>query len=145
MKFHQKQWVAAVLPLLSMIIGDVSAISSNVKESVQDISFLCENSGNRPTCEIQLDVPESCVNDDDTSDCSVIFFLHGSGGNIRWFAKTSGVHENNVIGVYPQGEGGWNTGPKDTNECIWSDFSCDYDPDGKEAFISFFSKQKFQF
>lgn len=120
-----------MLPFLLAIVGvsNVSAISSNPKEQVQDISFLCNDSGNRPSCEIQLDVPESCVDSDGTSDCSIVFFLHGSGGNIRWFAKSSGVHENNVIGVYPQGEGGWNTGPKDSNACDWWDFSCEDDPD----------------
>jgi polyhydroxybutyrate depolymerase len=34
-----------------------------------------------------------------------------------------------MIGVYPQGEAGWNTGPKKSNNCHWSDYSCTTDPD----------------
>ena len=34
-----------------------------------------------------------------------------------------------------QGEGGWNTGPKSSNNCAWDDFECTTDPD-EGAFIA---------
>ena len=41
-----------------------------------------------------------------------------------------------MIGVYPQGEGGWNNGPKTTNNCHWSDFDCTDDPDEGDLIAS---------
>ena len=70
-----------------------------------------------------------------SSNCPIVFFFHGAGGTNDGFAKNSGIHDHNVIGVYPQGENGWNTGPKNTNTCTWDDYSCTTDPD-EGAFIS---------
>jgi hypothetical protein len=56
-------------------------------------------------------------------------FSIGSGGTNDGFSRNSGVHDANMIGVYPQGEAGWNTGPKKSNNCHWSDYSCTTDPD----------------
>jgi len=129
----RNRWATKGLPMMLLtMMGSLDrswGLNSNPEENPQDISYLCSDSGNRPTCEIQLDVPAACVNADGISDCPIVFFLHGSGGTIQWFSRTSKVHEHNVIGVYPQGEGGWNTGPKDTNQCEWTDFDCDIDPD----------------
>ncbi len=85
----------------------------------------------RSQCEVELDVPAACATDGSGIDpsCPIVFFLHGSGGTNNWFARTSGVHDANMIGVYPQGEGGWNTGLKDSNVCAWDDFECTEDPD----------------
>jgi len=58
-----------------------------------------------------------------------VFFLHGSGGTINWFARTTNVHDAGYIGVYPQGESGWNTGPKESNNCAWDEYQCTDDPD----------------
>ena len=91
---------------------------------------LCE--GRSSDCEVELDVPEACV-EGGRSDCPIVFFLHGSGGTNDWFRKTSGVHEAQMIGVYPNGDcRGWNTGPKDCNLCEWDDFECTDDPNEGE-------------
>ena len=70
-----------------------------------------------------------------TSACPVVFFFHGAGGTNDWFGRTSGVHAEGVIGVYPQGEDGWNTGPKESNDCDWDDFACTDDAD-EGAFVA---------
>jgi len=48
------------------------------------------------------------------------------------------VHDFGVIGIYPQGEScpkpGWNTGPKECNQCDWDDYDCTLDAD-EGAFI----------
>ncbi|KAL7549109.1 hypothetical protein ACHAWF_012378, partial [Thalassiosira exigua] len=49
--------------------------------------------------------------------------------------RTSNVHSAGVIGIYPQDEDGWNTGPKESNSCDWDDFSCTSDPD-EGAFVA---------
>lgn len=107
-------------------------LESNPPEQPQDISsIVCDGThGVRPNCEVEIDVPEACsAANGSPSSCPIVFFLHGSGGTNDWFGRTSGVHLAGVVGVYPQGEGGWNTGPKSTNVCDWSDFACQDDPD----------------
>ena len=89
------------------------ALESNEKESPQKLSdtfqSLCLNRSS--DCEVELDVPTSCINAEGKSTCPVVFFLHGSGGTNDWFFRTSGVHDYNMIGVYPNGDcRGWNTG-----------------------------------
>merc|ERR1719277_2452564 len=106
-----------------------SGLASNQKESPQSLeqgTSVCEGRSSR--CEVLLDVPQSCVTSG-TSTCPIVFFLHGAGGTNDWFGRTSGVHEAQMIGIYPQGEDGWNTGPKNGNACDWDDFSCTQDPD----------------
>merc|ERR1712038_282447 len=95
-------------------------------------------------CGVELDVPVECVLADQTSLCPIVFYLHGSGEGLqsKSFKRTSGVHDANFIGVYPQGEGpikdendekskdkgGWNTGPKKSNNCAWNEYDCTEDP-----------------
>jgi len=115
------------------------ALESNEKESPQKLSdtfqSLCLNRSS--DCEVELDVPTSCINAEGKSTCPVVFFLHGSGGTNDWFFRTSGVHDYNMIGVYPNGDcRGWNTGPKDCNQCAWDDFDCTLDPDEGEFIAS---------
>eukprot|EP00521_Asterionellopsis_glacialis_P016437 CAMPEP_0195305802 /NCGR_PEP_ID=MMETSP0707-20130614/36872_1 /TAXON_ID=33640 /ORGANISM="Asterionellopsis glacialis, Strain CCMP134" /LENGTH=599 /DNA_ID=CAMNT_0040370003 /DNA_START=218 /DNA_END=2015 /DNA_ORIENTATION=- len=128
------KFIFANLALLALQAHMTSALTSNANEAPQIMSDVCSNSGNRPNCEVELDVPASCVSGGQ-SDCPIVFFLHGSGGTNNWFARTSGVHTAGYIGIYPQGEGGWNTGPKTTNVCTWEDFECTEDPD-EGAFIA---------
>eukprot|EP00978_Attheya_sp_CCMP212_P049568 scaffold683521_cov67-Attheya_sp.AAC.1 len=93
----------------------VSALSSNEKNSPQDISHLCTNAAGRTSkrCKVELDVPSACVSGgSQQSECPVVFFIHGAGGNINILPAKSDVHAAGVIGVYPQGEDGWNTGPE---------------------------------
>ena len=119
----------------------VRALQSNPEEVPQvlsDTTSVCSSSqGRTSACEVELDVPTSCIIDDGsfTSDCPIVFYFHGAGGTNDWFGRTSGVHVNGVIGVYPQGENGWNTGPKDSNTCTWDNYDCTSDPD-EGAFIA---------
>jgi len=114
-----------------------AALQSNAKGSPQEIfsgSDECSDvdrcvCGSRDPCEVQLDVPDACMDSNSMSLCPVVFFLHGAGGTITGFARNSGVHDAGVIGVYPQGVNGWNTGPKGTNTCDWDDYDCTTDPD----------------
>ena len=125
----------------------VSALSSNAEESPQilsDTSPVCSGtSGRTATCEVELDVPASCVSSEG-SDCPIVFFLHGAGGNNEWFGKTSGVHSAGFIGVYPQGEDGWNTGPKNSNDCDWDNFACTEDPDEGAFFAGIIAEVRSQ-
>ena len=102
-----------------------SALVSNAPENPQSLTqVICANRNDgRSECEVELDVPSACVSDGESS-CPIVFFLHGSGGTNDWFSRTTGVHSAGLIGVYPNGERGWNTGPKETNLCSWDDFSC---------------------
>jgi len=108
-----------------------SLLESNAPENPQLLVNPCNGQGRTSTCEVELDVPEVCV----SIACPIVFFFHGAGGTNNWFARTTSVHEHGVIGVYPQGENGWNTGPKETNLCDWDDFECSDDPD-EGAFIA---------
>ena len=121
---------AALLLGASFCWSVAAALQSNPFEQPQDLNYICEGRP-RTQCEVELDVPAVCATSTSDEDpaCPIVFFLHGSGGTINWFKRTSGVHDANMIGVYPQGEGGWNTGPKQTNNCHWDDFSCTTDPD----------------
>jgi len=101
---------------------------------------LCE--GRSDDCEVELDVPEACVDTaSSTSNSPIVFFLHGAGGSNNGFSQNSGVHENDMIGIYPNGDcNGWNTGPKNCNECEWDDFSCTEDPNEGEFVSKIISK-----
>mmetsp|Transcript_24637 Transcript_24637/g.51568 ORF Transcript_24637/g.51568 Transcript_24637/m.51568 type:complete len:469 (-) Transcript_24637:233-1639(-) len=128
-----------LLLALSNRITSNNALVPNSPESPQILSLttnVCSSQGRTDKCEVELDVPASCIDTaTDTSTCPVVFFFHGAGGTNDWFSRTSGVHDANVIGVYPQGEDGWNTGPKSSNICGWDDFDCTDDPD-EGAFIA---------
>eukprot|EP00571_Detonula_confervacea_P013260 CAMPEP_0172299846 /NCGR_PEP_ID=MMETSP1058-20130122/2041_1 /TAXON_ID=83371 /ORGANISM="Detonula confervacea, Strain CCMP 353" /LENGTH=529 /DNA_ID=CAMNT_0013009417 /DNA_START=14 /DNA_END=1603 /DNA_ORIENTATION=- len=128
-------------------IKTTNALVSNPQELPQLLSdTVCSSAqGRTASCEVELDVPASCITNTNnassssssssSSDCPIVFFFHGAGGTNDWFARTSGVHSQNAIGVYPQGENGWNTGPKDSNTCSWDDYGCTSDPD-EGAFIA---------
>ncbi|KAL7533278.1 hypothetical protein ACHAWF_004439 [Thalassiosira exigua] len=117
-------------------VSPASALESNPPESPQLLPGPCSASqGRRSKCEVELDVPPACVSADATSSCPVVFFFHGAGGSNDGFARNSGVHSAGVVGVYPQGEDGWNTGPKTSNSCAWDDFDCASDPD-EGAFVA---------
>lgn len=93
---------------------------------LEHATLVCQ--GRSADCEVELDVPQACVNAG-SSSCPIVFFLHGGGGSNNGYASSSGVHGAQMIGIYPQGDGGWNTGPKRSNECSWTDFECTQDPD----------------
>eukprot|EP01084_Bolivina_argentea_P271942 462861_1 len=126
--------IVNIFLLFLIIIGQqratiVLALQPNDFGSPQtlDVTTICTS---RTPCEVELDVPVACVDiTTNTSTCPIVFHLHGAGGSINGFKGSSGVHEFGLIGVYPQGVNGWNTGPKNTNVCDWDDFTCTDDPD----------------
>ena len=103
-----------------------STLVANPSGSPQSIADIICQDRPRSSCEVQLDVPSACTNV--FSACPIVFFLHGAGGTINGLARRTGVHSAGYIGVYPQGERGWNTGPKNTNQCSWTEFDCMSDP-----------------
>ena len=122
--------------------GFSSALQSNPLESPQSLTDTICTGRPRSQCEVELDVPQSCVATGSDADpaCPIVLFLHGSGGTNNWFARTTGVHDAGYIGVYPQGEGGWNTGPKDSNNCSWDEFDCTQDSDEGDFIASIISE-----
>merc|ERR1719350_2151536 len=105
-----------------------AALQSNAPQNPQVLdqaTKVCE--GRSSLCEVELDVPQACVSGGG-STCPIVFFLHGGGGRNDGFAGSSQVHDQQMIGIYPQGDDGWNTGPKGGNQCSWQDFSCTTDP-----------------
>lgn len=109
MRFHPTAIsLASTLLLFSTNCTPIQALQSNPEESPQrlsDTTTVCTASqGRTATCEVELDVPASCIVDGGSSNCPIVFFFHGAGGTNNGFARQSGVHANNVIGVYPQGE-----------------------------------------
>jgi len=129
---HHLNGIALLINIsLISISNKVAALEFNEKLSPQKLSDTFDLCLNRSAdCEVELDVPSTCITEIGVSTCPVVFFLHGSGGTNDWFGRTSGVHEYNMIGVYPNGDcRGWNTGPKDCNQCSWDDFQCEEDPD----------------
>jgi poly(3-hydroxybutyrate) depolymerase len=125
---HHRNLAALVLAFCWSL---AAALEGNAPEQTQSLTDVICGGRPRIDCEVELDVPEACANGEMGADpsCPIVFFLHGSGGTNNLFARTSGVHDAKMIGVYPQGEGGWNTGPKSSNHCHWSDYSCTTDPD----------------
>jgi poly(3-hydroxybutyrate) depolymerase len=134
------------MKLLSLIFTSisttslVSALTSNSEGSPQDISDVICTGRPRTTCAVELDVPHGC--EEINSNCPIVFFLHGSGGTNRWFKNTSGVHSAGYIGIYPNGEGGWSTGPKSSDTCQWDDFQCTTDPDEGDFIASIIQEVK---
>lgn len=128
--------------LLSILsTKNTNALVSNPERSPQilnDTTDVCIAPGRTEACEVELDVPAACIAVDDngasSSSCPIVFFFHGAGGSNNGFAR-SGVHAASMIGVYPQGENGWNTGPKSSNLCAWDDYECTSDPD-EGAFVA---------
>ncbi len=143
MKFYND---STILGFLSMSIAVASALQSNAPENPQSLtSTICDSrSDGRSFCDVELDVPASCVDNLGESSCPIVFFFHGSGGNNAGFKRQSGVHDEGFIGVYPQGEKGWNTGPKNSNNCHWTDFECTTDPDEGDYIASIISEIKSQ-
>jgi len=134
----------AVFCLLLLSNNNILCLDWNEYKDPQVISDmyddLCE--GRSDDCEVELDVPEACVDTaSSTSNSPIVFFLHGSGGSNNGFSQNSGVHVNNMIGVYPTGDcKGWNLGTKNCNECEWDDFSCTEDPNDGEFVAKIISK-----
>ena len=127
MNFYYSALLVAISTIASSFPTRTLALQSNAPQSLTET--LCDSrTDGRTLCDVQLDVPSACVVSA-ASSCPIVFFLHGAGGGNGGTANRSGVHDETVIGVYPQGEKGWNTGPKNTNLCHWSDYSCTSDPD----------------
>ena len=106
----------------------VAALESNGKGSPQVLSDkpnsnACNGPGRTRKCTVELDVPSNCVSNGE-SVCPIVFYLHGAGGSIDGYKRGSDVHTHGFIGVYPQGESGWNTGPKSSNNCDYTDYDC---------------------
>lgn len=108
-------------------------LASNPQGSPVDISdIVCTD--DRTLCDVQYDVPAACAGE--SSECPIVFFLHGSGGTNNNYAKGNTAHDHSYVGVYPQGDRktgggvknagppGWQTGPEATAHCDWSDPSC---------------------
>ena len=122
-----KIYSSAILSFLACLSRAAALLESNEPENPQDLTqIVCANRP-REKCAVELDVPQACAGQQ--LACPIVFFLHGSGGTNKWFSRTSKVHDAGYIGIYPQGEDGWNTGPKNSNACLWSDFDCTNDPD----------------
>lgn len=123
--------LSLLLNFFSISTNTAWALQSNEPYDPQFFDYLCDGSGgDRPRCKenhVLVDVPGSCV-ENNASVCPIVFFFHGAGGSNIWFPKLSGVHSHGYIGVYPQGEDGWNTGPKSTNNCDYTDYDCQEDP-----------------
>eukprot|EP00547_Thalassionema_nitzschioides_P000832 CAMPEP_0194199924 /NCGR_PEP_ID=MMETSP0156-20130528/753_1 /TAXON_ID=33649 /ORGANISM="Thalassionema nitzschioides, Strain L26-B" /LENGTH=499 /DNA_ID=CAMNT_0038924875 /DNA_START=51 /DNA_END=1550 /DNA_ORIENTATION=+ len=134
--------------LFSALFLSSSALQANLPESPQSLTDIICSDRPRVDCEVELDVPQSCAvtagNTGTDPACPIVFFLHGSGGTINGFARQSGVHSAGYIGIYPQGEGGWNTGPKSSNSCDWDDFECPLDPDEGDFIASIISEVRAQ-
>ena len=120
-------------------------LQNNARESPQSFTdAICSGrSDGRLSCEVEVDVPSQCAATvEETSTCPIVLYLHGSGGTNDWFARTTDVHNAGYIGVYPQGEGGWNTGPKSTNVCDSFDYECKGDPDEGDFIAAIIYKLK---
>jgi len=126
----------AIILLLQISKHIFFCLESNEYQSPQIISDeyndLCAGRSN--DCEVQLDVPVSCIDaEGSTSTCPIVFFLHGSGGTNDNYKHNSKIHENKMIGIYPNGDcNGWSTGPKNCHQCEWDDFDCTKDPNEGE-------------
>lgn len=131
----------ALLPLLAAVGAGAqtyvngTGLESNDPGHPQDATGALCSGRPRPGCEVQLDVPEACTPQaGQPSLCPVVFYLNGAGGNNRWTSRVrsrpdDGLHVEGYVGVYPLGDGGWNTGPKPTNQCAFDEYDCTTDPD----------------
>lgn len=135
-----------IVLLLSVLTKASVALESNNEGSPQVLSDMsssnaCEGQGRTDECTIELDVPSDCVMNGE-STCPIVFYLHGAGGRIDGFKRSSEVHKHGFIGVYPQGENGWNTGPKDSNDCEYTEYDCETDPNETEFIATIISEVK---
>ena len=128
---------AALLLLTPPLRTASASLSLNGEGRPQSLTDVICPGRPRRECEVQLDVPRACSGA--SSDCPIVLYLHGAGGTIEEFPGTTGVHSAGYIGVYPQGEDGWNTNPKDINDCPWDDFGCTEDPDEGDFIASIIS------
>jgi len=96
--------VKNIVVLLFLLLSRSYSITSNDPESPQLLHDICDsNQGRTSVCEVEIDVPEECASlPSGTSNCPIVFFFHGAGGTNNWFARTTGVHSQGFIGVYPQ-------------------------------------------
>jgi poly(3-hydroxybutyrate) depolymerase len=140
------QFYSLLFLSLSAGLSAVGALEANAPQTPQSLTDTICNGRPRESCDVELDVPAACVAGDNEEDpsCPIVFFLHGAGGTNGRYARTTNVHDAGYIGVYPQGEGGWNTGPKDSNNCSWDDFDCTQDPDEGDFIASIISEVRTQ-
>ena len=113
-----------------------TGLVSNDPGHPQDVSYTFCPDRPRSGCEVKIDVPDSCEPPaaGTPSLCPVVFYLNGAGGSNRWTSRVrprpdDGLHVQGLIGVYPLGDSGWNTGPRPTNRCAFTDYDCTSDPD----------------
>lgn len=105
-------------------------LNSNLPNSPVNLTSTFCPTTPRDDCEVEVDVPEGCAsNATSKSSCPIVFFLHGANNYNNEYKHTTEVHDASYIGVYVQGEKGWNTWPKTWNNCDWDDFDCTEDPD----------------
>eukprot|EP00558_Chaetoceros_sp_UNC1202_P001300 CAMPEP_0197259788 /NCGR_PEP_ID=MMETSP1429-20130617/83694_1 /TAXON_ID=49237 /ORGANISM="Chaetoceros sp., Strain UNC1202" /LENGTH=487 /DNA_ID=CAMNT_0042724005 /DNA_START=174 /DNA_END=1637 /DNA_ORIENTATION=- len=132
--------------LLATLSRFGTALQSNIAEEPQSLTDTICAGRPRTQCDVELDVPPVCATTSAGIDpsCPIVLYLHGSGGSNRWFARTTSVHDIGYIGIYPQGEGGWNTGPKDSNNCSWDDFDCANDSDEGSFIAAIISEARSQ-
>ena len=116
-----------------------SALESNSPQQPQSLTDTICDGRPRLQCEVELDVPQACSTSDISSvdpACPIVLFLHGRGQNNDGYALQSDAHDAGYIGVYPQGEIGWNTRPHPPYKCSWDDFDCSEDPDNGDFIAS---------
>jgi len=100
-------------------------------------SAVCANRSS--ACNVLLDVPSGCQTSKvhPKTRCPVVFCFHGFGGSSNEMCDqcSSLLHENSMIGIYPQGDSagtrnghpvpGWNDGQEVENiwrlKCPWND------------------------
>ncbi|GFH44547.1 hypothetical protein CTEN210_01021 [Chaetoceros tenuissimus] len=108
-------------------------LTSNPEGSPQNLTPQFCNGTPRDDCEVELDVPAACAG---ISNCPIVFFLHGALNHNDNYKHSTDVHAANYIGIYPQGEKGWNTWPKSWNQCSYNDYNCSQDPNESRFFIA---------
>lgn len=115
------------LLIVGRALGALVPNAYRAPQSLEQTTSVCD--GRAANCEVLLDVPQVCIDSAGNSNCPVVFFLHGGGGTNDGFIGGSRVHGERAIGVYPQGEAGWYTGPPQRgSSCSWEDFDCTGDP-----------------
>lgn len=87
-------------------------MQSSMKEL--DVTEICKaRDYNIP--DISCHVNYDAFTEDETAS-PIVFFFHGRGGLSEAFHFFTGASSKKLIGVYPQGNGGWNTGMSDSIE-----------------------------
>ena len=90
-------------------MGMGTGLTSNNDGAAQELPHDVVCKGRSDFCFVLVDVPAACVSDCSTgtsSTCPLYISAHGKGGVVNRGMRVAGLHANNVIGVYPQGEKG---------------------------------------